>query len=77
MAIEVLYYRHFWQHVEECETVEEALAFIETGEDEGRMSSVGVFVDGKPHIYDGYVAQDPPTEKQAADMARLYAEAKA
>lgn len=75
--IEVVYYRYMSPYIYEAETVEGALAFIEGGEDNGEMSSVGVFRDGEPIIRRGYVDQDPPTPKQADDMRENYRRAKA
>lgn len=74
--IEVVYYRYHSPYVEEFETVERALGFIEFGEDDGQMSSVGVFKDGEPIIWRGYVDQDPPTPEQAESMREDYRKAR-
>jgi hypothetical protein len=38
------------------------------------LYSVGVFVDGEPHIWDGYATKEPPTPEQAERMRKAYAE---
>lgn len=73
--IEVVYMRHFAAYLHEAETVADALSFIEHGEDAGEMSSVGIYVNGQPHIWDGYVDKEPPTPEQAKKMRAAYREA--
>lgn len=73
--IEVVYMRYHSAYLYEAETMEDALSFIQYGEDDGAMSSVGVYVNGEPRIWDGYVDQDPPTPEQAKTMRETYREA--
>ena len=72
---EVVYWRYHTAYVEPFGSLEEALGFIKYGEDWSTMSSQGVFRDGEPFIWDGYVRQNPPTAGQAAEMRDSYAEA--
>lgn len=74
MRVEAVYYRHHTAYKQQFDSVEDALSFIEFGEDEGSLFSVGVFMDGEPHIYGGFVTKDTPTEEQAAEMKEVYAE---
>jgi hypothetical protein len=73
--IEVVYWRHYSAYLHEAESVEDALAFIQGGEDDGRMSSSGVYVNGEPRICGGYVSQDPPTLEDAEVMRAAYRKA--
>jgi hypothetical protein len=75
VLVEYGYYRHFNKYLAEAESIEDALRSIEYGEDAGQMSSVGVFVDGEPRVWDGFVDKDPPTTEQAEKMRRFYGEA--
>jgi hypothetical protein len=75
-VIEVVYMRYFQAYLHGVDSIEEALRFIDAGEDAGEMSSVGVFVNGQPHIYDGYINKDPgPNSQQAEGMRKAYREA--
>ena len=79
VLIEAVYYRYFSIYVEECDTVEDAQAFLDGGEDCGSLSSVGVYVDGEPHSC-GPWEWHPPTsddENRSLEyMRERYAEAK-
>lgn len=75
-AVEVLYMRYGAPYIAEVESVEDALSYIESGEDDGQISSVGVFVGGEPRIWDGYVSKEVPTPEQAGTMRRLYEKAR-
>lgn len=77
VLIEYVYYRHFAVYRQEVDSIEEALSAIQYGADDGQMASVGVFVNGEPRIWDGYVRQDPPTPEQAEEMRAEYAKAEA
>jgi hypothetical protein len=49
VLIEAVYYRRFEIYVEEYDSVEEAQAALTNGEEYNALSSVGVYVEGKPH----------------------------
>lgn len=70
--IEAVYFRYGGVEAYEADSVEDATSFLESGEDHGELSSVGVFVDGEPSLY--AVLQDPapPTDVQAAEMLGVY-----
>ena len=75
-TIEYVYYRYGELFRQEAGSVEDALAVIDDGEEEGTLSSIGIFVDGEPRIWDGYVAQEVPTPHQAVEMREAYARAR-
>lgn len=75
VLIEAVYYRHFTVYRHACDTVEEAKGYLCYGEDDGSLSSVGVFVDGKPVLYDVYVDPHPPTADEAREMLDSYVKA--
>lgn len=74
VLIEAVFYRHFGVYAQECDSIEEAVAFLNSGEDYGELASVGVFVDGQPRITDQYVHDPgrPPTDDEAAAMRADY-----
>jgi hypothetical protein len=74
-GVEVVYFRHMQCAITNFETTEAALLFINTAEWNGDISSVGVYVDGEPKVWDGFCSQDPPTPDQADEMRRYYNEA--
>jgi hypothetical protein len=75
-TVEVVYMRHYSANVSEHDSIDDALSFIKYSEDDGQMSTVGIMVDGEPHIWDGYLTKDAPTDEQAAEMRRYYDEAR-
>jgi hypothetical protein len=76
--IEAVYYRHFCVEAWECDSVEEAVSFLNAGDDDGSLASVGVFVDGQPRVIDQYVHPPGrvPTPGEAEAMCRDYAKAR-
>jgi hypothetical protein len=76
--VEAVFYRHFRVYRAEMDSVAEAISFLNSGEDYGSLSSVGVFVDGEPHLTDAYVNDDggrTPTPEEADRMRADYAKA--
>jgi hypothetical protein len=75
VLIEAVYYRYHAPYAEECPTIEAALRYLESGEDYGELSSVGVFVEGEcvRHRYH----DEPPTAEQAAEALEKYRKLKA
>lgn len=74
--IEAVYYRYGRACRNDFfDTVEEAAAYLCSGEDYGALSSVGVFVDGEPVLADVYVEPHPPDEYEARVMAESYRKA--
>jgi hypothetical protein len=73
--VEVVYFRYHALYVEVADSIDAALAFIESGEDYGEMSSVGVYVNGEPVIENGYSSRESPTPVQADRMRELYRDA--
>jgi hypothetical protein len=76
VLIEALYARHFCLYVEECDSLEEAIQYLESGADYGECAPVGVLVEGEPRVY-GSFDPKPPNEEQALEMRRLYGLVKA
>jgi hypothetical protein len=74
--IEVVYSRYYCLYSEEFDTIGEALGYIEMESDNENLFPIGVYVDGKPIILNGYISQDPPTEPQEIEMIRIYKEVK-
>ena len=75
-AIEYVFYRHGELYRQQAGSVQDALTLIDEGEEEGTLSSIGIFVDGEPRIWDGYVDQEPPTPQQADEMRQAYSRAR-
>jgi hypothetical protein len=73
--IEVVYMRYGSVYLHEAESIEGALAFIQYSEDDGWMSSVGVYVNGEPRICGGYADQEPPTPAEVEMMREAYRKA--
>jgi hypothetical protein len=75
VLIEAVYYRYGVPSIEPCETIEDAVGYLDSGEEWGSLSSVGVFVAGEPHSvkYKGA----PPTYDEAEAMRAEYAKATA
>lgn len=74
-----MFYRHFVVYRHEAESIAEAVSFLNYGEDAGTLSSVGVFVDGEPHLTDAYVHDNgrEPTAEEAEQMREDYTKAEA
>jgi hypothetical protein len=75
VLIEALFWRHLVVDVEEFSTVEEASRFLLVGEDDARLSAIGVFVDGEC-VREGYEAE-PPSEHLRQHAQAEYDEFKA
>jgi hypothetical protein len=75
VLIEAVYYRHHCVYAEECDSIEEAVAFLYSGMDYGSLASVGVFVDGTPHVTEEFMEHPgrPPTAEEAENMLSSYA----
>lgn len=72
VLIEAVYYRYNSIYAVEFGTIEVALVFLEDGEDAGALSSVGVFVDGKPHTPYATFAWPEKAATALDDMAGEY-----
>lgn len=72
VLIEAVYYRYHSIYAEECGSIEEALAFLENGEDYGELSSVGVYVEGEPRLAKQFVEKHPLTEEERKYMEEEY-----
>ena len=72
VLIEALYARHYGLYLEECDTLQEAIDFLEYTADAGEGAPIGVLIDGDPRTA-GSFAPEPPSDEQAAEMVRLYA----
>lgn len=74
--IEALVFRFHQPEAYTFDEIEEALSFIERGEDDCQLSGVGLMLAGHPILW---TASDPPrepSEKDAASMLGYYATAK-
>lgn len=75
--VEAVFYRHFVVYRYEMDSVEDAISFLNYGEDDGSLATVGVFVNGEPSLVDTYAPDEPrkPTTEEAEQMRKDYAEA--
>lgn len=74
--IEVVYVRYGGRYIHEVGSTEEAFGWIELGEDQNHFSTVGIFKDGEPLIWDGYAETREPTDEERVIMLDEYAKAK-
>lgn len=72
VLIEVVFGREYVIYRSKHDSIEDALRFIKAGEDYGEISSVGIYLDGEPRIWDGYLSQDYPDGYQERRMAGYY-----
>jgi hypothetical protein len=80
VLIEAVYYRYHQIGIYEADSVEDAQSFIDGSEDNGYISSVGVFVEGEPHSSGPWNWRPPkPGDdmREIDGMRREYAKAKA
>lgn len=68
--IEVVYYRHHTAEHVEVGSIEEGCRFLDSGEDDFSLASVGVFVDDEPVVY--CYGPDAPTPEQAEEMLEAW-----
>lgn len=79
--IEVVYVRYGGRYIAEFDDeyddpMEAAFGYIELGENQGEFSTVGIFKDGEPVVWDGYRETVVPNDNQRQIMLDEYARAK-
>lgn len=80
VLIETVVYRYGVPDIDEHDTIDEAQAFIDSGEDYGSFSSIGVYVDGEPHSagpWDWHTPLAGERGRTIDGMRKEYARAKA
>lgn len=72
VLIEAVYARYGVVEAEPCDSVDDALAFLQWGADDGRCAAIGVFVDGEPRVAAPYVDPHPPSAAESAALRTEY-----
>jgi hypothetical protein len=62
--------------IEEFDDINEALGYIKRGSEDGYFYPLGIFIDGQPHIWNGYISDSKPNLKQEELMIKEYKKCK-